>query len=201
VYAVPDLAAGVAAMEERLGARTSPGGSHPGLGTANRLLALGPDVYLEVIGPDPDQGEPDAPRPFGIDALERGRLATWSARVEGTLEDAVAAARAAGVDPGDVRGMERRRPDGTLLAWRMTPLRANLGDGLVPFLIDWGATPHPAASAAPGGRLVGLRGEHPDPAAVRAQLAALGLAMGVEPGPAPRLVATLETAGGPLELD
>lgn len=199
VYAVPDLETGIDELETRLGVRPTPGGQHPGLGTRNALLSVGTATYLEVIGPDPDQPAPQAPRPFEIDTLEAPRIVTWSIRVEG-LDAAAAAARVAGVDLGGVRSMSRARPDGSLLSWRLTPLSALLGDGLVPFLIDWGETPHPAGSAAQGCRLLGLRAEHPDPEGVRAMLRVLELNLPVERGEAPALIATIDTPAGRLEL-
>ncbi|MDH6486383.1 hypothetical protein M2157_002382 [Streptomyces sp. SAI-127] len=36
------------------------------------------------------------------------------------LDAAVATARARGYDPGEIRPMSRRTPDGTLLTWRLT---------------------------------------------------------------------------------
>ena len=74
------------------------------------------------------------------------------------------------------------------------------GDGLVPFLIDWQASRHPAPDAARGCSLVSLRGEHPDPDRVRAQLAALGAQLRLTGVPQVALVAVLDTPNGWVEL-
>jgi hypothetical protein len=46
MWAVPDLVAGVDRLESLTGVRAASGGAHPGMGTANALLGLGPGVYL-----------------------------------------------------------------------------------------------------------------------------------------------------------
>ena len=94
--------------------------------------------------------------------------------------------------------MRRRRPDGVELVWTLTRGGPAAG-GLVPFLIDWGDAPHPAATAPTGCRLTALAGRHPRPAEVQAALAALGLALPVEEGPA-ALLATLDTPNGVVRL-
>src|SRR4051794_14713483 len=120
VLATADLEATTAAVAEATGVTPSPGGRHLGVGTANTLLALGGGAYLEVIGPDPTQSPVSGPRPFGIDDLGGdARLATFAVRVDG-IDVVVAAARAAGHDPGEARSMQRAAPDGTMLTWRLT---------------------------------------------------------------------------------
>src|SRR5919204_3752865 len=74
VYATPDLQAGVDRAEKLLGIRAAPGGRHPGRGTRNALIALGPASYLEIMAPDPDQDAPTEPRWFDVDALPQPRL-------------------------------------------------------------------------------------------------------------------------------
>jgi hypothetical protein len=198
VLAAPDLDAAVADLA-RQGLTTSPGGAHDGLGTRNALADLGGGAYLEVIGPDPDQPDPAGPRPFGVDGLTAPRLAGWAVRVD-DLDAAVATARSRGHDPGAARDMARLRGDGVRLAWRLTPMPTAVPT-VVPFLIAWGETEHPSLSAAHGARLESFTIAHPDPAAVREQLAALGVTgITVERAPSPALRAQIRTPSGPVEL-
>ena len=199
VYATPDLQTGVTQVEALLGVRATPGGQHPGEGTRNAIVALGPTSYLEIIGPDPDQPQPLQPRKFEIDDLKAPRLVTWAAK--GTnLTALVANARRRGVLVGDVIPGSRRTPGGALLSWHISNQRAMVADGLVPFFIDWGDTPHPAASAASGATLISLRAEHPDPENVQRMLGALGLDLPVVKGAHPALVATIAGTRGRADL-
>jgi hypothetical protein len=199
VYATPDLNAGIARLEKLLGIRATPGGQHPGRGTRNALVAVGPRAYIEIIGPDPEQPKPAEPRPFGIDTLFEPRLVTWAANTT-DLPRVSTLSSQAGIPLGELASGSRRRPDGLLLTWNYTNPRTVVADGIVPFFIDWGTTPHPAASATSGGRLVALRAEHPDADRVRAQLARLGLPLAITSGPTPALIATIEGSRGRVEL-
>ena len=119
VYATPDLDLGVNTIERMIGVRATAGGQHPGLGTRNALIALGPSTYLEIIGPDPDQPKPAGPRRFGIDDLAEPRIVGWVAK--GTqLEQVVVKARGGGVALGAVIPGSRKRPDGVVLSWQYT---------------------------------------------------------------------------------
>ena len=142
VYATANLADSVDELNSRFGVALTPGGRHARFGTRNFLADLGDSRYLEVIGPDPEQPTPDAPRPFSIDNLTGPRLVTWAARVN-NLDEAVRRAQAAGCDPGPIIAMSRDSPDGARLRWRMAlpPTAGELG-GLVPLLIDWADAAH-----------------------------------------------------------
>ncbi len=199
VYAAPDVEAAVDALEARLGVRAAAGGRHPSEGTRNFLMALGPAAYLEIVGPDWEAPAPARPRWLGIDGLKEPRLVAWAAR-ETDLDGALARAAGAGVTLGPVASGSRERADGRLLSWRFTDPRMVVEGGVVPFLIDWGRTPHPALSAPRGVILEELRGEHPDPERVRRVLAALDLALPVRRGPSPALIALLQTPQGAVEL-
>ena len=199
VYATPDLQLGVDTIEKLFGVRATPGGQHPGRGTRNALVSLGPGIYLEVIGPDPAQAQPPQPRPFGIDDLKEPRLVTWAAKGK-NLESLANEAARSGVKLGQVIDGSRQRTDGVVLSWRYTDPRTVVFDGVVPFFIDWGQTPHPATTAAPGASLIGLRAEHPDPERVQKAMGQLGLDLRVQRGPRPALIATVTSPRGRVEL-
>jgi hypothetical protein len=172
------------------------------MGTHNALLSLGTRFYLEVIAVDPEGIAPGRPRWFDLDeprmraALAEGpHLAHWVAR---TSDIDAAAARLP--DLGTPTPMSRGD-----FTWRITiPEDGHRpGRGLVPTLIQWPGTRHPTDNIADSGcRLVAVAGEHPEPAAVRAELATLGLSetMKVTYGKSPRIAAMIRTSRGVATL-
>jgi len=199
VYATPDLAAGVDQVERLLGVEAIPGGQHPGGGTRNSLIRLGEGSYLEIIGPDPDQPKPLQARRFGIDDLKAPRLVTWAAK-SADLEAIFENAKQHRIALGQIQSGSRKRPDGVLLSWRLTASTVMTSDGLVPFFIDWGKTPHPTTGLPRDCVLIALRAEHPDPNRIKSELSTLGLSIRVDSGSKPALVATIRTPKGEVEL-
>jgi hypothetical protein len=197
IVATPDLDAAADDLEVRFGVRADPGGKHLGLGTHNALVGLGDATYLEIIAPDPDQPAPSMPRPFGLDAVHQPRLAGWALACD-DIDAAIERARRQGYDPGDAIDMERMRPTGTLLRWRLT-LNA-LNGGPVPFLIDWGNSEHPSRSAPHGLRLGGFEIEHPDPEELLSVLVALDADVPVTRADSVALIARLDGPNGPKEV-
>lgn len=184
VVAGPDLALLVSMWREATGVDPVPGGAHTGMGTRNELVGVDATTYIELIGPDPEQAEPPGPRPFGIDDRTEPGFATFAIAVE-DLPTACAAVRSAGIDPGEIRPMQRRRLDGVLLEWRLAvPPDPALG-GVMPFLIEWGeATPHPAAGLEPEMTIAALALTHPEAAGIAAAVrGATGWDLPIETGP------------------
>ena len=199
VYGTPDLNRGIEEIEKLLGVRATAGGQHPGRGTRNALLALGPTTYLEIIAPDPEQPPPKEPRPFGLDQLKQSKLIAWFIS-DGDLESLRRDAVSKGVPLGEVRSGSRRRPDGVQVQWKFTDPSVSLADGIVPLFIDWGDSPHPARTATQGATLVNLRAEHPDVKSVRKMLQHLGVDLPLKQGERPELIAIIEGPRGRVEL-
>lgn len=197
IYADPSLETAVADMERRFGVRAAGGGQHLGQGTHNVMLSLGPDMYLELIAPDPLQPEPPRPRPYGAAGVRQGGLVGWALACD-DIEDAARAARREGFDLGSVIEGSRRKADGDILRWRLT--ENALAAGVVPFLISWGETPHPAASAPHGLHLDSFHVEHPDPGRLRRLLEVLDVDVEVRRAERTALVARLTGPRGSDEL-
>ncbi|GGK50494.1 VOC family protein [Nocardia camponoti] len=199
VLATPDFETTLATITRQLGVEPVEGGRHDGRGTRNYLLGLGgDDVYLEIIGPDETQPEPARPRPFGIDTLTEAHLAGWVARTS-DIEGALSRAAKIGFPSGEATDMSRTRPDGVTLNWRIALRDFKQPVEVVPFLIDWGASEHPAA-ALPQAKLVSFSATHPAFRAVNAVLKTFDTSIALTPGIRPTLIATIEGPAGTLTL-
>ncbi len=199
VYGVPDLERAVDEMERQVGVRPASGGTHAGGLTHNALLSLGPGSYLEIIASVPGNDAPAGALPFGLEKLAEPRLVTWAVAVD-DIEERIEAARTAGYDPGAMMAGGRDLRDGSHLGWQLAVRQEPAGDGIVPFLIHWMSEPHPSVTAPQGCQFVALRAEHPQPESVLRVLRALAVELDVNEGGAPRLIATLETPSGRVEL-
>lgn len=175
-----DLGAAAAHVEEALGVPLAPGGEHREMGTHNKLLSLGPGVYLEAIAVTPDAPAPNRPRWFDLDNFTgRPRLTNWILRTASLLA-ALSAAPSASGEP-----MAFKRGD---YAWQMAvPEDGRLPyGGASPALIEWAGDAHPAAALPDSGcRLERLEIAHPDAMALMREFPALLRLERVRLGPGP----------------
>lgn len=199
VMACADLDSGIRELENLTGVTASGGGRHPAWGSHNALIGLGPRTYLEVIAPDPGSTVPADRRPEVFTSPGPGLLNGWVAVCE-DIPGARARARQFGMELGGPIDGRRERADGTVLEWVLTDPSVRHLDGLVPILIDWGDSPHPASSAPSGCSLLALELRHPDPGPLVEVLAAIGLSVTVVKAPVPGLRAILDTPRGVVEL-
>ncbi len=199
VYTVSNLEAGMYEIDRLLGVRPEPGGQHPDFGTHNAILSLGPTTYLEVIAPDPSLKSPKQGLLFQDYYGQEPRLTRWVIRTE-KIETLVEKAKAGGLHLGEVQSGSREKPDGTMLSWKLTNPWIMPLDGVIPFLISWGDTPHPASSAPQVAELVDFRIEHQSPTKVKEALDLIGVKVSVSKDDKVRLLATIKTAVGEVKL-
>jgi glyoxalase-like protein len=196
-----DLEAGIDWVAKRFGVRAAVGGSHPGRGSRNALIAFRQRRYLEIIAPDPAQPPENLTR--NLRTLDEPRLIGWaSASADlGTLARRLQerGQRVAGPLDG-----ARIRPDGGKLAWRTIALEAKFeqdGTDPIPFFIQWSpASSHPSQDSPQGSDLIAFAIEHPKADAVRALLAQSGIDAEVRQAKSCRLIATLDTPNGRVVL-
>ena len=159
-------------MEQALGLRSVDGGRHALMGTHNRLLSLGPDIYAEALARDPEAPAPGRARWFGLDGFSPDpgpdptpdpgpesepapRLAAWALRVD-DLDEALAHA-----PDGTGKPIAMWRGD---YRWRITVPDDGMQpfDGLFPALISWEGPAPAAALPDTGSRLISLTLRHPE---------------------------------------
>ena len=218
VVMAANLDEGVRWCEATLGVTPGPGGSHPLMGTHNRLLRIdGPGfdrAYLEIIAVDPSAAPTRAPglrRWFDLDdpalmqSMKRHgpQLGHWVARTT-DVDAALKGWSRLGIERGPVLSASRMSAAG-LLEWKITVRDdgQRLFDGALPTLIQWGAV-HPVSQMAVSGvRLQALRLQHREAPALSSALGQLGLADGqrirVDAGPS-RVEAWLDTPAGSVRL-
>lgn len=199
IFAYHDLDEGIQEIEELLGVRPARGGKHPDWGSHNAILSLGPRTYLEVIGPDPESTVPMSERPAVFTKPGKHLINGWVAHCS-DLERARMIAAEAGIHLGASIHGRRARPDGRELQWSISDPHTCAFDSLVPLLIDWGNSPHPAESAPGGCRLAELHLEHPDGDRLGELLDNVQIPIKVVVGDTPSIHATIDGPNGSIRL-
>ena len=150
IVAISDLETGVQLFEELSGVRPVFGGKHPGAGTQNALVSLGPRVYLEILAP---QSEAELP-PDRVGLLQMAELTPmgWAAS-SADMASTVALLQGERYVTTDAAPGSRAKPDGTMLGWSTMGISEPAIVG-APFFIQWDASSaHPATTSPQGCRL------------------------------------------------
>src|SRR5262249_42402058 len=156
------------------GVHAAIGGVHPGRGTRNALLSLGPRRYLEIIAPDPQQAGANNEMVNHLRTIQEPRLVGWAAHTN-DLAGIVQKAAAEGIAIESPRDGSRTRPDGKTLHWKSFSLKEDFS-GVLPFFIEWNpSSVHPSQDAPAGCTLQHFFAESPAVKEVRSIAAKLGL--------------------------
>jgi hypothetical protein len=199
MWGAADLAEGMAEIRRLFDAEPVPGGAHPGLGTRNALLGLADGRYLEIIAPDPDQGQAGGFAAALAD-LAHPALITWALRSR-DLPGVARQLSAAGVETRGPVPTRRTTPDGAELVWELLFPREHDFGALLPFFIDWGDGAHPTDDLPPAGTLEAITLESPHAAALRRLLGNVDVPLVVRTAAEPALHATIVTAHGDVVLE
>lgn len=196
-----DLDHGIDWMQERSGVRAIFGGVHPGRGTRNALLLLGPRRYLEIIAPDPQQADATSGNDIahGLHGLREPRLIRWAVHTN-DLASLAQKAGAAGIAIDEPRDGSRVRPDGKTLRWSSFTLKNDF-DGVLPFFIEWNhGSIHPSQDAPAGCTLEHFFLESPGMNDVRSVAGKLGFDFELESAKTPALRARIIGKKGAFEI-
>jgi hypothetical protein len=200
IVGVADLDAGIDWLEQRTGVRAVFGGTHPGRGTRNALLAFGGRQYLEIVSIDPAQGSTQRQ---DLLAHKEPRLIGWAAATT-SVDEVAKRAAAAALTSTPPRPGSRARPDGRQLQWTTIAVQSTLAAGgidPIPFFIQWAAgSVHPSHDSPKGCELTSLEFEHPDADALQRTLSGLGITAVVRRGAAVRMAASVKAPKGTLLL-
>lgn len=177
IVSVGDLQEGSRQFQELTGVEAVFGGLHPGRGTQNALVALGPRTYLEILAPQ-DQGElPESVKGLlALDDLTPSGFAVSTTDMAGT----VARLQDHGYVTSDPASGSRSLPDGGTLMWTTMGITEPAIEP-APFFIQWGAdSPHPATTSPGGCTLQSLTVLSSQRAALERLFNSLGLDVGAE---------------------
>lgn len=192
-----DLEAAMAEFEALTGVAPVRGGSHPGIGTRNALASLGPDIYAELIAPDPAQTIDGT---FGAVFRALARPQLYAFILKGDDLPALKQVYEAEGYAVDLVDVSRETPDGTVLSWQLIiPQPSELGV-YAPFFIDWKDSRHPASTSPGGCTLEAFEAFHPQAERIGALWDRLDVAVPLLRSDAPGFRATLRTPKGPLLL-
>ena len=195
---VPDLDEGIAFVERLTRLRAVAGGSHPGRGTHNALMALSAGRYLEIIAPDPDQDVISR-----LSTLDAPALVGWAA-LTNDIDTLAERLRAADVETSGPLPGSRSRPDGRVLTWKTLSLSRTFAQAEIdpmPFFIQWDTTSvHPSTDSPATGELLSLELHHPNAGALRRAFESIGIEADVCEAETARLVAAIRTSSGVVTL-
>lgn len=199
VLLCPDLAAGIARVEEETGVRPAMGGQHGNDWTENALARLGDGIYLELLSATAIAPQGRDPWVDRCRALRQPELFAWCARSDGGLATIAARLADEGVAASGPEPWQRKRPDGVVLSWELVDPAPGPLDPALPFFIDWAGSPHPSEDAPGGLAIEEFRIQHEEVDAIRRIVGDPGVGVRFQAGAA-ALSARIRGPGGAMTV-
>lgn len=144
----PTLTQAMTRFEVLTGVAAQTGGAHPDHGSINALVSMGAS-YIELISRSDGRGGGS-----GIEVIDYAMQCD-------DIEAVASRGTALGLKADWMDG-QRVTDNGAVLRWRGCGFEGHDFAGLLPFFIDWGATPHPSATSPGGISDPRLMAFHPD---------------------------------------
>ena len=115
-------------------------------------------TYLELIAPDPNRNISEEDLFFNLGQIKSPKIITWAVRTT-DLDSLGKMMRLTNIQDGG-----RVTENGAHLKWKTAEI-VEYSDqtGMIPFVIQWGDTPHPAGTSPQGCQLLEFSAEHPTP--------------------------------------
>lgn len=199
VYVVKDLHEGIEILEQKLGVAPVYGGRHETFGTHNALVGLGQNCYLEILAPDPANTSVEKPRWMGVDLTSEPVLARW-AIVSGNIKKHASLLEKVNPEMGQIKPGMRKRADGSILKWQLSvPLPTPVIE-IIPFIIDWQGSVHPAENLDNVCSVHSFELEHPNPDHCQFLFKDLSIDLEIQKGNSPLIRARLQTPNGIVEI-
>lgn len=196
-WSSPSLERAIDDLERLSGVRARIGGSHPGMGTCNALVSLGPNLYLALDAPDPAQ------ELRGNNGARMAAQGGYNMDLFAVSTDDIEAARELLCRLGvysEIRAGGRETPDGTDLKWRYLLTDPTPYGCAMPHISQWDTDNHPSLDAPKGCSLERFVVHHPSADAVGALYDALGLEIETVDGATASLQVALRGGHGVFDL-
>jgi hypothetical protein len=199
LWATPDIAAEAKSLETRSGIQPVYGGAHPGRGTANYLISLGAETYLEIIGPNPDTPNEHEPRTDMMRNMTASAVYTFAVSTS-NLDAFASAADELGLGTIGPTPGARDVPSGETLRWQTLFVSGHDFGDAIPFAIDWGDSTHPATTSPMGAEFISMTINHPRASDLQVIYEKLGVPVRVAQADTAEFIVRIGTPNGDLEL-
>lgn len=199
VYVCKDLVQTKERFEDLLGIQIVMGGKHKTKGTHNALFRIGERSYFELLAPDPERDFGIELEWLGTDNTEIERISRWCVAPD-KISEAVSFMNQESKWPYKIYPGSRVTTSGSLLKWKLALSTYDADVDVFPFLIDWGASIHPAESMEMQCSVAQIKLQHSCPEKIQSIVDQFGIEVEVSKDDKASIAVTLATTKGEVTI-